>query len=207
MEDPRAVVLVEGNSDRVALEVLARRRGVDLAACGVTVVAMGGITNIGHFLEWCAAHEPRPRIAGLYDDAEERYVRRGLERAGLVEAMPESDQSRLEALGFFACSVDLEDELIRALGPPAVERLVEAEGQLRSFRTLQNQPAQRARSLHDQLRRLMSGRSGGKERYAALMAGAVALDQVPRPLAAVLTYICADPAVDPAPDPDARRGQ
>jgi hypothetical protein len=209
MEDPRAVVLVEGNSDRVALEVLARRCGVDLAACGVAVVAMGGITNIGHFLAWCAAHEPRPRIAGLYDDAEERFVRRGLERAGLVEAMPESDRSQLEALGFFACSVDLEDELIRALGPPAVERLVEAEGQLRSFRTLQNQPAQRARSLHDQLRRLMSGRSGGKERYAALMAGAVALDRVPRPLAEVLTYICADPAPDPGPtpDPDTRRSK
>ncbi|HEY3871141.1 MAG TPA: hypothetical protein VGM10_22470 [Actinocrinis sp.] len=105
--------------------------------------------------------------------------------------MPEPDRPRLEALGFFACSADLEDELIRAVGPPAAERLVEAEGQLRSFRTLQNQPAQRARSLHDQLRRLMSGRSGGKERYAALMAGAVALDRVPRPLAEVLAYICA----------------
>ena len=191
MEGLRAVVLVEGVSDRVALEVLARRRGIDLAACGVDVVAMGGITNIGRFLERYGAHRPKPRIAGLYDDAEERFVRRGLERAGLVEAMPEADRSRLEALGFFGCSADLEDELIRALGPDAVERLVEAAGQLRSFRTLQNQPAQRARSLHDQLRRLMSGRSGGKERYAALMAGAVALDRVPRPLAQVLMYACA----------------
>jgi len=35
---PRAVVLVEGVSDRVALTELARRGGVDLAGRGVEVV-------------------------------------------------------------------------------------------------------------------------------------------------------------------------
>lgn len=190
----RAVVLVEGVSDRVALEVLARRRGLDLAGEGVRLVAMDGITNIGHFLERHPAPGPaagHPRaaatlVAGLYDDAEERVVRRALERAGRG---PEPGPEGLEALGFFGCSADLEDELIRALGPAEVVRLVEAEGQLRSFRTLQKQPAQRERSLHDQLRRLMGGRSGGKERYAAAMAGAVPLERVPRPLDAVLEHV------------------
>ncbi|MEO3862008.1 TOPRIM nucleotidyl transferase/hydrolase domain-containing protein [Acrocarpospora sp. B8E8] len=183
---PRAVLLVEGMSDRFALEVLARRRGRDLAAEGVRVVAMGGATSIGHFLDRYGPAGLDIRLAGLYDVAEERFVQRGLQRAGLGAGL---SRPQLEALGFFVCSADLEDELIRALGPERVEQIVAAEGELRSFRTLQRQPAQRERSLHDQLRRLMGGRSGGKLRYARLMAEAIDLDRVPRPLIAVLDHI------------------
>lgn len=39
-----AVVLVEVNSDRVALQALTSRSGRDLAAEGIRVVAMDGIT-------------------------------------------------------------------------------------------------------------------------------------------------------------------
>jgi hypothetical protein len=84
------------------------------------------------------------------------------------------------------CSADLEDELIRALGPAAVEQIIEAEGELRSLRTFQRQPAQRTRSPQQQLHRFMGTRSGRKSRYAGLLAGAVALSQVPRPLDRVL---------------------
>jgi hypothetical protein len=35
----------------------------------------------------------------------------------------------------------------------------------------------------------MGGRSGGKQRYARLMAEAVDLDHMPPPLAAVLDYV------------------
>jgi hypothetical protein len=186
-------VLVEGVSDQVALEVLARRREMDLAAAGVTVVAMHGITNIGHFLARYRTLAPGTRLTGLYDEAEERFVLRGLGQVGLVNAGAGADhRAWLESRGFFSCSADLEDELIRALGPEAVEDLVAAEGQLRSFRTLQKQPALRDRTLHDQLRRLMGGRSGGKERYAALMAEALSPERVPRPLARVLA--CASSA-------------
>ena len=185
--DARAVVLVEGVSDRAALAVLARRLGMDLEGDGIEIVSMDGITNIGHFLDDYCAPGRNVRVAGLYDDAEERFVRRGLIRVGLAGTpLP---RAGLETLGFYACSPDLEDELIRALGPRAVEEIVEARGELRSFRRLQRQPAQRSRSLHDQLRRLMGGRSGGKERYAAAMAAAVAPDRVPRPLSAVLEHV------------------
>ena len=183
---PQAVVLVEGMSDRFALEVLARRRGRDLEAEGVSVVAMNGATNIGHFLERYGPHGLDIRLAGLYDAPEERFFRQGLERAGLGSGLSRTD---LEALGFFVCSADLEDELIRALGTEQVLQIVESEGELRSFRTLQQQPAQRGRSLHDQLRRLMSARSGGKHRYARLMAAAVELDRAPRPLTLVLDHV------------------
>jgi hypothetical protein len=180
----RTVVLVEGASDLAALEVLARRGGLGLAAAGISLVSMDGITNIARFLTDYHTNAPTVRVAGLYDDAEERFVRRGLERVGV--AVPAGGS--LSALGFFRCSADLEDELIRALGAEEVERLVAAEGQARSFRTLQRQPALRERSLHDQLRRLMSARSGHKERYAAVMAGAVPWERVPRPLAGVLSF-------------------
>lgn len=183
--DPRAVVLVEGLSDRYALEVLARRRGRDLAGEGVQVMAMNGATNIGHFLDRYGPRGLDVKVAGLYDLAEERFFRQALERVGLG---PELSRIGLEGLGFFMCSADLEDELIRAVGAEQVEEIVAAEGQITSFRRLQRQPAQRDRSLHDQLRRLMGGRSGGKYRYARLMAEAVDLDRVPRSLDAVLDY-------------------
>jgi len=40
------VVLVEGERDKAAVETLADRRGRDLAAEGVEVVAMGGVIGV-----------------------------------------------------------------------------------------------------------------------------------------------------------------
>jgi hypothetical protein len=87
------------------------------------------------------------------------------------------------------CTLDMEDKLIRALGTDAVEPIIGAQGELKSLRTLQRQPAQRGRPAQDQLRRFMSGRSGNKHRYARLLVGAVDLNQVPRPLDGVLAHV------------------
>jgi hypothetical protein len=57
----------------------------------------------------------------------------------------------LEGLGFYACDADLEDELTRALGPAAMEELLEAQGELSAFRTYQKQPAHRQRAIEAQL--------------------------------------------------------
>ena len=135
--DARAVVLVEGISDRVALETLAERRGRDLAGEGVVVVPIGGAQAIGRYLNLYGPRGLGLAVAGLCDAGEEREYRRGLERAGLGSQLTRSD---LEALGFYVCEADLEEELIRALGADVVERVVEANGDLRSFRTLQKQP-------------------------------------------------------------------
>jgi hypothetical protein len=48
--ESRTVILVEGTSDRAALEALAERRGRALDAHGIAIVQMGGATNIGRFL-------------------------------------------------------------------------------------------------------------------------------------------------------------
>ena len=83
----------------------------------------------------------------------------------------------MEALGFYVCVADLEDELIRALGAAAVEQVVDAQGELGSFRTFQKQPAQQGRTVEEQLRRFMGTRSGRKVRYATLLVDALALDE------------------------------
>ncbi|MGW0062192.1 TOPRIM nucleotidyl transferase/hydrolase domain-containing protein [Streptosporangium sandarakinum] len=186
MSDTRTVVLVEGVSDKSAVEVLAERRGRDLAAGGVSVVAMGGATNIGAHIGRYGPAGHGPRLAGLCDAGEEGDYRRALERAGLGSDL---DRSGLEALGFFVCVADLEDELIRALGVAAVERVLDAEGELGSFRTLQRQPAWRGRAAHDQLRRFMGAGGGRKIRYSGLLTAALEPGRVPRPLDMLLAHL------------------
>ncbi len=96
----------------------------------------------------------------------------------------------MEALGFYVCDADLEDELIRALGAAAVERILEAQGRLGSFRTMQKQPAWRGRPAEEQLRRFMGSSGPGKIRWAPLLVDALDLaTQVPRPLDRVLAHV------------------
>jgi hypothetical protein len=184
--DARTVVLVEGVSDRLAVEALAARRGRDLAAEGVSVLAMGGAHSIGRFLDRFGPRGLDVRLAGLCDAGEEDDFRRALERAGLGADLSRAD---MERLGFFVCVSDLEDELIRSLGATSVEEVVRAQGHLGSFRTLQKQPAWRGRPAEEQLRRFMGSGGSRKVRYAALLVEALALDRVPRPLDRLLAHV------------------
>ena len=184
--DARTVVLVEGVSDRHAIETLAERHGRDLAAEGVAVVAMGGAQAIGRFLE---LYGPRGRgleLAGLCDVQEEDEFRRGLERSGLGSRLTRAD---MERLGFYVCVADLEDELIRALGAAGVEKVVDAQGDLGAFRTLQKQPAWAGRPTGEQLRRFMGSGGSRKIRYARLLVEALDPARVPRPLDRVLAHV------------------
>ena len=190
-DDLRAVVLVEGTSDQAAVEALARRRRRDLAAEGVRVVAMGGATSIGRYLEVFGPHGRDVAFAGLCDAAEERVFRRALDRAGLGPARGRED---MERLGFYVCIEDLEDELIRSLGSDAVERIIDEEGELASFRTFQRQPAQQGKTTAQQLRRFMGTRSGRKLHYARVLVEALDPTDVPRPLDRVLSHIGGDTA-------------
>ena len=181
-----SVVFVEGMSDRRALETLAERRGRDLDAEGVAVVSIGGSKNIRRFMETYGPRGRDLRLAGLVDAGEEGDFQRALERAGLGADLSHLD---MEALGFYVCVADLEDELIRALGAASIERILEERGDLGSFRTFQRQPAQRGRSPEAHLRRFMGTHSGRKIEYAALLVDALDLDRVPRPLDRVLAHV------------------
>jgi hypothetical protein len=182
----RAVILVEGMSDRAALEALAERRGRALGAEGISIVGMAGATNIGRFVDLLGPRGLGVRLAGLCDAAEEGYFRRALERAGLGSGMSRAD---MEACGFYVCTADLEDEMIRALGAASVEQIITAQGEIRSLRIFQKQPAQQRRSPEMQLHRFMGTRSGRKSHYARLLAGALDLSRVPRPLDRVLAHV------------------
>ena len=186
MNGAGAIVLVEGISDQVAVETLAACRGRDLAAEGVAVVPIGGAHAVARFLAQYGPRGAGATLAGLCDVGEEDVFRRALERAGLGEAL---DRAAMERLGFHVCEVDLEDELIRAHGAAAVERVLEAHGDLFSFRTFQKQPAWRGRPVESQLRRFLGSADRRKIRYARLLVAALEPEQVPRPLAGVLARV------------------
>ena len=97
-----------------------------------------------------------------------------------------------ERLGFYACSTDLEDELIRALGVDGVEAVIEAAGEAQSLRLLAGMPAQRGWTRVALLRRFLGSQSGRKARYAALFVRALAPGQAPEPLAALLARVQPD---------------
>jgi hypothetical protein len=166
----KAVILVEGESDRIAVETLADGRGRDLTAEGVAVRAIGGAHALGRVLRTLEAE----RIAGLYDRGEEAVVLRALEQADVAPA------------GFFACDPDLEGELVRALGPERMLRLIEARGQLPAFRAYRQMPQKRGLSLEAQLHGWLHN---WKVRYAAALVEALDLERVPHPLDGVLAAV------------------
>ena len=163
----RAIIFVEGESDRIAVEALALRRGRDLSLEGVTVVAFGG----AHALERALRSLDIGHVAVLYDRAEEAAIRSALERSGVTPN------------GVYACDPDLEGELLRALGPERMLQLVEERGQLAAFRTYQRQKEKRTLRLEAQLHGWLHN---WKVRYAAALVDALDLDRVPAPLDAVL---------------------
>lgn len=186
--EARAVVLVEGISDRIAVETLAARLGRNLDSEGISVVPIGGAHAIGRFLTRFGPQGSDARLAGLCDVGEESVVRRSLQRAGFGSGS-RLTRIEMEMLGFYVCVVDLEDELIRALGAASVQSVLEAQGDLDAFHTFQKQPAWRGQRTEAQLRRFMGSADRRKIRYARLLVEALDPAQVPRPLRRVLAHV------------------
>ncbi|MGI5197314.1 TOPRIM nucleotidyl transferase/hydrolase domain-containing protein [Streptomyces sp. CA-288835] len=172
----RAAVLLEGPSDVAAVDALAASRGRDLAAEGVCVLPMGGAMSVGRFAGLLGPPGLNLNLTGLCDERERSYYARGLERAGAAQQ-------------FFVCTADLEDELIRALGVPRVEALIQSEGDWRPLQTLRQQPAQQTRTPHQQLRRFLGTKKGRKIHYGRVLVEALAPDQVPAPLEGLLASV------------------
>jgi hypothetical protein len=161
-----AVVLVEGVTDRIAVEAAAKLLGRDLAAEGVDVVPIGG----AHAVARAAGEYRGETIVGLCDAGEE-----SLFRSALGDAV-------------YVCNVNLEHELIRALGPERVEEVVAAQGELETFRNFQNQPAWRGRTTESQLVRWMHN-GDRHHRYPPLLLAALDPRDIPPPLAGVLAAV------------------
>ena len=182
----RALVLVEGISDQIAVEAAALRCGRDLAGEGVVVVPAGGVGSIGALAARFGPAGAGVTLAGLCDAAEVVWVGRALLKAGVGVAL---DRAGLERLGFFVCDRDLEDEMTRAMGADQVEAALEAGGDLGAFRTLQRQGTWREADFADQVRRFLGAGARRKLRYAGAFVAAVALDRMPAPLVAVLARV------------------
>lgn len=174
------MILVEGPSDVAALEALATRVGCPLAG-PARVLAMGGATNIGRYLD---RYPPggRPRPLGLCDAAESPFFSRALAWHG-VQA---PDHAALAAAGFFVCDPDLETELLGALGEDGALAVLAARGEAAAFRAFQGQVAWRDRPVLEQLHRFAGVRAGRKRSLAGDLADAVELDAVPVPLRGLL---------------------
>lgn len=182
VDDATTLVLVEGVSDLIALESVARRLGLDLEASGVVVVPMGGAQAISRFFAEFGPHGARPRrLLGLCDVREAGHVRRAVARS-----VPGQATGPGEALELFVCDDDLEDELIRACGTELVEEVLAASGDLDAFRTLQHQPAWRDRPLDRQLHRWLRAGARRHLRYSTLLVDAADVHRLPRPLTAAL---------------------
>ena len=179
----KSVVLVEGVTDRFALETLAKRTGRDLDAEGVVVIPTGGATNFGRFLDLLGPNGHDAGLAGMCDEGEETAFRRAIENAGVGSGL---DRAAMESLGFYVCVPDLEGELFRALGPAGFHELLGIRGELKRFQSFQNQPAHR----HDPLDlQLWNWFVSHKLPYSWLVVTALPLDAVPHPLRKVLAHV------------------
>ena len=174
----RTLVLVEGNSDAGAVRALADLLGCDLNLNQIQILSADGVTNFSRLLVEFVHKHPGAEFCGMYDVADERHVRRVLTHAAIPVAANES----LESRGFFACVADLEDGLIRALGVEGVERVLEAQGELISFRRFQAMPQHRSTPEHRQLHRFLGTRATRKIRSAQRLVEALGLAGLPRPL-------------------------
>ena len=181
----RTLVLVEGNSDAAAVRALAGLLGCDLDLHHIQIGSADGVTNFAQLLGEFVREYPGAEVCGMYDIADERHVRRALTHAAIPVAAHES----LESAGFFACVADLEEELIRALGAEGVERVLEAQGELISFRRFQAMPQHRGTPVHHQLRRFLGTRATRKIRSAQGLVEVLGLARLPRPLVQLATRL------------------
>ena len=136
------------------------------------------MTNFPKLLVDFVRANPAAKFCGMYDVADEWHVRRALISAGVAVGPNDS----LEPYGFYACVADLEDELIRALGTDGVERVIDGQGELASFRRFQAMPQHRDTPAHQQLHRFLGTRATRKIRSARRLVEALGLARLPRAL-------------------------
>lgn len=78
---------------------------------------------------------------------------------------------------------------MRAVGAIEMTTLLDSQGDLKTFRNFQSQPAHRDFEAVDQMRRFISASGARKAQYAALMAEVVTFEAVPEPLEGLLHWI------------------
>ncbi|MBD3781952.1 MAG: hypothetical protein IE926_03195 [Micrococcales bacterium] len=178
--DDAAVVLVEGGSDAVLVRHVLAAHGA-----AADVVPMGGVTNLGRFL--AERGGPSRRVLALVDADQLRVAVRVLRRFGRDAETAEE----LRRHGVFVCRRDLEDLMIRALGPETVLDALAAMGELGAFEAFSAMPQWRRAHVTDRLHRFAGSGSGRKARLAAALAPRLDPDDLPDPLDALVGAVLA----------------
>jgi hypothetical protein len=178
----RKVVLVEGISDVLAIRAMATRAGRNLDAEGVTLLSLEGGGGFEAYVKLLGPFGLGLELLGLCDADQEALWSRWLEAAGFGQNL---DRSAMEALGFFVCDRDLEDEFIQTLGVGTVVQLIDNEGETPAFQAFINEPKHQNKSPEDQIRSFFR-KQGRKARYAPLLVDATAAGGEPHPLQEVL---------------------
>jgi hypothetical protein len=172
------VVLLEGPSDVAAVRAVTATCGVTDSLNRYQLVDMGGVTNIRRHLAAFRTASMPVRVIGMCDAGEARFFARALQLNGEGR----DHEADLAEHGFYVCVADLEDELIRAMGPERVVGVLGRLGLGGRLETFQRQPAWRDRPLHEQLHRFAGVASGRKTLLARALAEGLAPDEVPAPL-------------------------
>jgi putative ATP-dependent endonuclease of OLD family len=111
----RAVLFVEGDSDRIFLEYAARSFGVHLDRIGVYIFDLGGANQFDNAFKIFGPSGFDVRVSGLVDaDAAGRW--------GQTLGISATD---LQSKGIFVCAPDLEREYVRIAGRDRIGRIFE----------------------------------------------------------------------------------
>jgi hypothetical protein len=181
----RAVVLVEGQSDKFALEAVAAKKKRNLDADGVTIVAMRGAGGIGTFLSLLGPNGLILKLAGLCDAKEETKWSKALELHGMGAKL---DRAAMSGIGFEVCDGDLEEVLIAAVGEKGTLAIIDAQGDKAEFETFMQQPTQKAKPLPQQLHDFLHSR-GRNITYAPLLVDAIDGAKLPAVLERVIDAV------------------
>lgn len=177
----RRVLIVEGESDQIAVRALAQRLGRDLDAEGISVVSLEGAGSFATFFALLGPAGLDIPIGGLCDaDHEASWC------AVLASSDPAiTDRSDMAANGFYICQNDLEDELFASLGSEGVEAALRSGGDGAAFDRFAEQPSQDG-GPEDKLRRYVDR---SKVRSAAVLIDGLDLaTAIPEPLRNLLSH-------------------
>lgn len=181
----RRAILVEGLSDKYAIEALAARKNRNFDAEGVSIVTMEGASGIATFLALLGPRGLRVSLAGMCDASDEANWATALSDLGFGAGL---NRAAMAALGYFVCDEDLEDELANAFGDNETVALIESQGDKPAFEKFVAQPAHAAKPLHDQLCEFLHKR-GRQIRYAPLLVDAIDTAKMPAPLEGVVNAV------------------
>lgn len=178
----RRVVFVEGITDYQALRAIAATLGRNLDAEGIAVVSLDGAASLATFLQIMGPQGLNLAISGICDADYEADWCMYLSDAGV----PATTRQDLNAHGFYVSDVDLEDELVTALGTTAAQLVFSNDGATARFQGYAGQAANQGQSLHEQIRGFAQTK---KAYWTPRLAAAVTPASVPTSIQDLLDHV------------------